>query len=335
MFFDSLWTVSNKPIKVVAHDRAERSASVMSPSTRKFWTFTPFTLSRLPLSPRQSPSSTPPSHLPRLSPSILKPNYAEGLEKATVELEKVELTTSRSRSSQDASQAPTHSLPQAFSDTSRQSAVPLHHPHPRRPFSEYSSSNAESYHFIEEIPIPTVDPGTPVSEQSDIRSASPASSLVPTLIVSRSPSPRPHSCVATAEALGIKVRDFAYEKHGAQLAPTVPDIDQLKARYCLYRSAKLTPPSDVIEVLRVLEVEWLADAASRFEALANRPKPKVVNIPIIPWKRDIEEGRSASEDAEPAVATSSGSGVDVDVEPAPMMVASNAQRNIPLEDEVR
>jgi len=165
--------------------------------------------------------------------------------------------------------------------------VPLHHPHPKPP-----SIRPDLWSFRDDTIHPPEDEDTPPSSPSpspspDSDSPSPSPSLVPTVIATRPPSPQPHPCIDQARELGIKVRDFAYENHGVPLAPTIPDVDQLKISYYLYCSTGLTPPSETIENLKLYDPEWFADAERRYETT---PKAQP-ETSARPWRHATEPWR--------------------------------------------
>lgn len=129
-------------------------------------------------------------------------------------------------------------------------------------------------------------PSSPDSEYSDSPS-----------LVSTPCSPSPQHYVTEALGLGIKVRDFAHEDHGVPLAPSIPDADQLKVSYCLYRTAGHAPPSGAIEKLKVHDAEWLTDVQRRFGNSPGRPKP-MSKVTVRPRRGETEGWLDYNDDDE-------------------------------------
>lgn len=244
----------------------------------------------------QSPSSpTDASSNPSLTscPLIFPPNLVEkGV------LEKVE-TKKRSRRSAFNSgkvYALQPKVPGAtLEDEDSYKPVPLHHPHPKHLSPNYHSPAMWSFRDDSIDPPQDKDtPPTSASPSPSLDNSSRSPSLVPTVIATRSPSPQPHPCVDQARALGIKVRDFAHEDHSVTLAPPIPDIDQLRISYYLYRSAGLTPPREAMENLKIHDPEWFIDAERRFE---NRPNPKFkFGSQVDTCQHEMEEGSGAEKE---------------------------------------
>jgi len=62
---------------------------------------------------------------------------------------------------------------------------------------------------------------------------------------------------------GIKVRDFAFEAHGAKSARVVSEVDVLKHRYTKQRAAHQTPPAHLTDDLSYFDPDWLSDAQNK------------------------------------------------------------------------
>lgn len=164
---------------------------------------------------------------------------------------------------------------------------PLHpHPEQQSPINDPSgiSPSLDDSHTSSS----QLEQDSPSSSPSPDSECSSSPSLVPTIIASRPPSPQYHSCIAEAKAFGIKVRDFAHEDHGVTLAPSIPDIGQLKASYNLYRKAGLTPPSETIRKLQTYDPDWLMDAQRRYKIHSIQSKP-TCGITMLSWMQETEK----------------------------------------------
>lgn len=67
-------------------------------------------------------------------------------------------------------------------------------------------------------------------------------------------------CTLIAPLFGVKVRDFAFEAHGAKTARVVTMEDSLKYQYSKHRAAHRAPPEDLIDELSYYDREWLDEA---------------------------------------------------------------------------
>jgi hypothetical protein len=170
------------------------------------------------------------------------------------------------------------------------SPVPLCQPHHGR--SSSRNSSLVLYPFTHPYSIQS-DQDTPSSSPGleNEGGPSPTPSLVPTVIGSRSPSPQPHPCVAQAQETGIRVRDFAQENHGVRLARPIPNIDQLKFSYCLYRNADLIPPIGVIDTLKAHDSQWVTDTEEQTQKSSSQPKSESRDSSPLPWRRKTDPWR--------------------------------------------
>ena len=295
MFFDALWIAAYELIKKDCPALLVYLSSFMS---------LPLWISSLPV-PARSPCGDVQAHSSDISPDIVPllriplfnsgaPNSTERAEVCPeADAERTGIAGLRPRplfATMDDS--PPSSPSDTASEEDLDSPVPLHHPRPKHP-SQIIVKPASSLidgHYIS--PSTTPERASPSDPEREL---SRPPSLVPTIIVSRSPSPRPHPCISEAQAFGIKVRDFAFEDHAVPLAPAVPDIDQLKARYLLYRTAELMPPPEVVRKLNELDQEWIEENARLFDnqtdATNSRPKSSRAA-----WRRETKRWLGITED---------------------------------------
>lgn len=77
-------------------------------------------------------------------------------------------------------------------------------------------------------------------------------------------STRTRTAIVTSQ--DIKVRDFAFEKHGVKPARVVSEVDVLKYRYTKERASYHVPSQDLINKLSYFDPDWLSDAQKKSDA---------------------------------------------------------------------
>ncbi|KAF8509488.1 hypothetical protein JB92DRAFT_512133 [Gautieria morchelliformis] len=154
--------------------------------------------------------------------------------------------------------------------------VPLCHPRP-----SLGNCSPDLCPFIDTFYSTQSNQDTSPPSPGSENGYSPTPSMVPTLV---SPPPSPHSCVGQARALGILVRDFAYENHGVTLAQPVPNIDGAKDIYYSYLTMGFTPSLEVIDTLKAHDPQWVTDTERQIQKLSSQPESKSGISDLPPWR---------------------------------------------------